>query len=222
MIMGLGILVAAQVQAQLVSYSFTGAEGGEASFGPDAQPAGAWAAPMTRGSGLSSSASANTFSASNWSVGGRDDTDYFSFSIQPEVSMSLSLTRLVLDERRSGTGIRDWCVRSSLDGFAADLSQFAVPDSTATRADQTTLLGSSFAHLTSDVEFRIYGYNSESAGGTWRLDNVELYGSVSPVPEPAEYASVFGAALVVFACFDRVKRQREGATRNHNSLKESI
>jgi hypothetical protein len=208
MVMWIGILMAAHVQAQLVSFSFTGAAGNEPSFGPDAQPVGAWVASMTRGLGLNPSGNADTFSASNWSTAGRDDSDYYSFSIQPELFMSLNLTRLVLDERRSASGIRDWCVRSSLDGFATDLSYFAVPDSTATRADQITLLGSEFSHVTSEVEFRIYGYRAESAGGTWRVDNVALYGGISAVPEPEEYASVFGAALVVFACIDHVRRQR--------------
>jgi hypothetical protein len=31
--------------------------------------------------------------------------------------------------------------------------------------------------LTTAVEFRIYGFNSEAATGTWRIDNVQLGGA---------------------------------------------
>lgn len=89
----------------------------------------------------------------------------------------MTLTQLRLDERRSGTGIRTWSVRSSLDAFATDLAVFNVPDDTNTRTDQTINLGAAFMNLTSSVEFRIYGYLAEASGGTWRVDNIDIDGS---------------------------------------------
>lgn len=109
----------------------------------------------------------------------------------------MSLTELQLDERRSGTGIRDWMVRSSLDDFASNIGTgFSVPDNSETRADQRiSLLGGTFDRISGPVEFRIYGFNAESAAGTWRLDNVELFGNLTPVPEVSSVCWVAGGLL---------------------------
>lgn len=191
-------------QAQLVSYSFTGAAGNEVSFAPDTVPAGLTASAMTRGSGLTGSANSGTFAAANFTTGvALDANDYFTFSLAPAAGMSLTLTRLELDERRSGTGIRNWSVRSSLDGFSQDLGAFSVPDDTNTRLNQTTALGAAFQDLAHPVEFRVYGFGAEAASGTWRLDNVEAYGGITPVPEPSSAALLAGAGLIAFAASRR-------------------
>lgn len=91
----------------------------------------------------------------------------------------MRLDSLVLDERRSNTGIRDWAVRSSLDNFTANLATVNVPDNDLTRANSKITLPASFAALTTQVEFRIYGYNAEAVAGSWRLDNVRTYGTVT-------------------------------------------
>jgi hypothetical protein len=171
--------------AQIITYSFTGADGDEATFAVDSQPSDGTASDMGRGSGVNPSSNAGTFSASSWSTGGLDVDDYFTFSLTPDPGFQLSLTELQLDERRSGTGIRDWSIRSSLDAFAADIgTAFSVPDNTSTRTDQSIdLTGGMFEDLTSAIEFRIFGYNAEGGGGTWRLDNVDLFGTITPVPE---------------------------------------
>lgn len=189
-------LASGSLKAQIVAFSFNGAAGNEAIFDPDAQPAGAAVNGMIRGTGINPSASAGTFSASSWSASGLDPADYFSFSITPHAGMSLALTQLVLDERRSNTGIRDWSIRSSVDSFTQDLGTFHVPDDSLTRANQSIWFGGEFLDLRDTVEFRIYGYASESASGTWRIDNVELYGGITPVPEPSFSGLAAGMGLV--------------------------
>lgn len=167
----------------ITTFSFTGALGNEVSRSPDSQPSGATVGNMTRGSGLSPSANAETFSASSWATSAvRDLNDYFSFAIATDPGYLLSLTRLELDERRSPTGIGQWAIYSSLDGFASALASFSVQDYASTRVDQGVALGSELSALTGNVEFRIYGFQSEGAAGTWRIDNVELEGALSQIP----------------------------------------
>ena len=167
----------------LTTFSFPGASGSEASLPPVSQPSGATVGNMTRGSGLSPTANAGTFSASGWTASeARDLNDYFSFAIATDPGYLLSLTRLELDERRSPTGIGQWAIYSSLDGFASALASFSVPDNASTRVDQGVALGSGFSALTGNVEFRIYGFQSENSAGTWRIDNVELEGALSRIP----------------------------------------
>ena len=202
------IISTVSTHAQIVVFSFNGSVGNELTLAPDSQPSFATVTSMSRGSGLTPASGADTFSASAWTTSSSLDlSDYFSFYISPNNGALMSLYNLTLDERRSASGIRDWSVRSSLDNFGTDLSHFSVPDDANTRTDQSTQLGTSFGNLLNGVEFRIYGYNSESGAGTWRIDNVRLAGnlSFSAVPEPREYALVVGAGLIAFAMVRKSK-----------------
>ena len=166
--------------AQLATYSFTGAAGSEPTVAVDAQPINATFSPMSRGAGVTPSAGANTFSAIDWTTGTTPDaTDYFSFSVQPATGFQMRLDSILLDERRSGTGIRDWVVRSSADNFTANLITVNVPDDTDTRTNKKIVLPAIFASLLTPVEFRIYGYNAEATTGSWRVDNVKTYGLIT-------------------------------------------
>jgi hypothetical protein len=164
---------------QLVTFSFTGSVGSETSFPPDAQPSNTVVSNITRGSVPTASNNSNTFSSTNWPTGGLDANAYYEITLTPNVNSTLSLSSLVLTERRSGTGIRDWQVRSSVDNFASSLGTFAVPDDTNDRNGQTTTFpaNSNFTARTTAITFRIYGYTSEASGGSWRLDNVVFNGT---------------------------------------------
>ena len=199
--------VACACRATLVTFSFTGATGNETSFAPDSQPAGGSVSDMSRGSGLLASASAGEFSARNWTTGTtRDLNDYYTFTITPNSGNTMTLTRLELDETRSGTGIRHWAICSSLDSGTA-LATFDVPDDVNQRVNEGVDLGASFNGLSSAVTFYIYGYEAEMGTGTWHIDNVELSGSLTAVPEPAASGAIAGVWLLAL-CGWRVWRQR--------------
>ena len=183
----------------LVTYSFNGSTGSETSFPADAQPTGASASFMTRGSGLTASGAAGAFSSSGWTTGvSTDPNDYYAFALTPNAGFSMTLTQLMLDEKRSLTGIRNWVVRSSLDSFSSDLATFSVPDDDLTRTGQTINLSASFASLTSVTEFRIYGFGAEGAAGTWRVDNVKVEGSTKLLSSVPETGSTALLAVVSF------------------------
>lgn len=196
--------------AQVVTFSFTGAAGNEATYEPDAQPISGTVSSISRGSGLTPVATDDVFSSSGFSTGARDLNDYYTVSIGPEAGFKMSLTRFELDERRSGTGIRDWSIYSSVDGFTTALASFNVPDNTNIRANQgVNLNAGSFSDLTSTVEFRIFGFTAEASGGTWRVDNLEIFGSFepTPVPEPSTYAVFAGALLLGFGVWRQAARE---------------
>ena len=160
---------------------------------------------------MSPSLNGGTFSASGWTGNSsRDLNDYFSFGIATDLGYRLSLTRLELDERRSDTGIRKWAIYSSLDGFASALESFSVKDDENTRLNQGVVLGSEFSALTSNVEFRIYGFKSEGSSGTWRIDNVELEGALSQIPvstpDAGSSMALLGIALGGFGLMVRHRR----------------
>jgi cysteine-rich repeat protein len=163
----------------LAVFTFTGAAGSEDSLPADgAAPAPGLASipVMSRGPGLTPSAAADAFSASAFTTAAAlDADDYYTFTVAPDAGFTVSLAQIILDERRSATGIRTWSVRSSLDGFAADLATVAVPDDVLVRTSKIPL-GPAFGSLSAPVELRIYGFAAEGSTGTWRLDNVELLG----------------------------------------------
>lgn len=193
----------------LVEYTFPKSSGDEVSFQPDAQPTGGTASTMTRGSGLTATIAAGAFSSSGWTTANtRDVNDYYTFTVTPSANYQMTLTRLELDERRSGTGIREWAIYSSLDGYNVALTPtFAVPDDTLTRTDQGVNLGAPFSLLSAPISFRIYGYTSEGSGGTWRIDNVQLSGSLTAVPEASTWVAGLGLSLGMLGTFVRKHRK---------------
>lgn len=178
----------------LVTYSFTGAAGSEATLPPDADPANGDASVISRGTGLTPSGAGNTFSSSAWTTEtSRDANDYYEFTLTPNNGYLMTLTRVETDERRSDTGIRIWEIYSSVDSYATALATFNVSAANVYRTDQGVDLSSSFANLGSGVTFRFYGFDADNVAGTWRVDNVQLFGDITPVPEPVNVAlAIFG------------------------------
>ena len=130
------------------------------------------ASGITRGSGVTATTTPNSMNSSGWATTSTlDVSDYYQFTITPVAGTILNIDTLHFAERRSGTGISKFELRSSLDSYSSTVgSVVIVPDDTATR-QQTITLGSAFDSISSSVTFRLFGYASEASGGTWRLEN---------------------------------------------------
>src|SRR5207249_7963414 len=127
---------------------------------------------MSRGPDLVPVTAPGAFNARSWTnVSG----SYYSFTVTPNPGAPIALTELDFDASRTATGPTNLALRSSLDGFAADLAAFSLP--TANSLDHfTATLGAAFQNLTDPVEFRIYGFDAADANGALEIDNVELFG----------------------------------------------
>jgi hypothetical protein len=189
------------------------------------------AADLTFGSFTSVGASANPnaggrFSFTSQPLGGVNLSDdfsqftgsldlnvYFEVSITPTplASIALQLDTISWTIQRSGTGIRSYAVRSSVDGYAANLPasinspananlavgpgnefQWALDSVTTAQNGSLVTLGLPHANLTTPVTFRFYGWNAEGTGGTFSIDNVTFSGSTRNIPEPTT-----GALLIL-------------------------
>ncbi|MFN3316022.1 MAG: lamin tail domain-containing protein, partial [Raineya sp.] len=114
---------------------------------------------------------------------------YFSFTISANTGFVLNLSSFELDEIRSGTGPNQWVLRSSLDGFTNDLGTYT-NTGTSLLTNRVIALDESFYNVTGSIEFRIYAFGATAAAGTWRVDNVEVFGSIStPDVTPASLQS---------------------------------
>lgn len=151
---------------------------------------------------------ASRFSFVDWPAGGTNGVDvysagtintaeYYQVTLTPVSGSSISLTGITFKTQRSGTGIRNYAVRSSADSYAANLSASISPANAnlsvqtgnvffwaldATTSGQVgstiTLSGAGFTNITSPITFRFYGWNSEATTGTFSIDDVAFMGSV--------------------------------------------
>lgn len=136
----------------------------------------------TPGCGSSNCATSLGYGGNNWPTGSvTSSTDYIEVSIAPVASYEMTLTSFQFDERRSGTGPRNWEVRSSLDGYTSTLGSGSIPDNTTWRCDHSVSLGVAFQDLTGSVTFRVYGYNAEGSLGTHRFDELQVFGTITTV-----------------------------------------
>lgn len=133
---------------------------------------------LTRGSGLTGVGTANAFNSSSWtSSASPDANDYYEFTITPDSTYEFSASELRVGLERSTTGPASAVLRSSLDGYTANIgSVISVPTSIA--ASTINLSGvSGLQNSTSAVTLRLYAYGSTSTAGSLRIQRIT---SVSP------------------------------------------
>lgn len=121
---------------------------------------------------------------------------YYQVVLTPAAGQGLSISSLTFRSQRSGTGVRTYVVRSSVDNFATNLPASIVANDNVNIQSgnvffwtldaftqgvngNTVTLGSGFTNLTAPVTFRIYGYNAEANGGNFSIDDVAFTGATS-------------------------------------------
>lgn len=130
-------------------------------------------------------------------TGSLDTSIYYEFTVTPNPGTTYDLTGITFRVQRSGTGVRNYAIRSSADSYTSNLTASINPANTALEvvagdiffynADATggqngstiTLTGPSFTGLTGPITFRFYGYNAEAAGGNFSIDDVAISGNVT-------------------------------------------
>ncbi len=173
----------------LMSWDFSGYAGNEASGTATATATNisvtAPSGVISRGAGLSASANGDRFSSINWATGDLSaaisGNDYLSFGIAPSAGYKLSVTSVSFRIERSSTAPNAFALRSSADGFAANLGTIS---HTTTSSVLFTISISSLTDRTSALEFRLYGHGASSTSGSAGLEgsgvDLEISGTVSP------------------------------------------
>lgn len=138
--------------------------------------------------GTSCSATSNVFSNSGWNTTAIIDlTEYNEFGVATDDCYTLDINKIIFTHRNSATGgTPTWTLRSSLDGFTADLG---TGSSTTTDKTDTIILSSSFDAVT-DVQFRFYITNMGQTGSTWRNDNVRVIANFGTLTPQTYYADL--------------------------------
>lgn len=143
--------------------------------------------------------STDSWSFTNWSTGVLDVNDYFQFRVD---MTNYGHLKLGFGERRSNTGIRDFEVHYSTDGTNFTLlpgTATNVPDNANFRTHSWEFPYNSPTDIAirgqSTVYFRVYGYTSESAAGTWRIDDVTVAAVTNPTAVTLSQTGAQTAAL---------------------------
>lgn len=155
------------LSAQIVSFSFAGSNGDEASWPSASQAAGVLSSVITRGPGIAAAANADRFNSKNWTTAAVPDmNDYLEFTISPNTGYAITVSTLSLQHQRSVTGPRSFVIRTNADDFAANATnEVTVPDVNANQSSAFHFTNA--ITTTSPLVVRIYAYNAEAASGTW-------------------------------------------------------
>ena len=128
------------------------------------------------------------YGQNGWPAGGINTSSYMEFTLIPDAGRYLSILSVTLRMRRSntgspaGSGPTSWSIRSSVDGFASDISSGNISHN---YSNYTVLTGGGFGYLTTAVTFRVYGFAaSTSSGGNSRMvfDNISVSGIGALLP----------------------------------------
>ena len=115
-------------------------------------------------------------SDSGWNAGGL--SRYWCFTITVDGAYTMAINTFKFDDQRSGSGPTNWFLRYSGDSFASDLGAGTNHSAIASSSNTLAL---SLGGISGSIEFRVYATNTGASAGTWRLDNVQVLGSLSPV-----------------------------------------
>ena len=151
---------------------------------------------------------ANGLTDSTLLTGAIDPTKYYEVTIAAEFRHLIQLTSLSFKMNRSSTGPRTFAVRSSVDGYASNLTAIASPGDTlikligasntffykrdttlAQLSSKVNLTGPSFTGLqfNQPITFRIYAWNGEDAMGSFSIDNVSFGGKAGIIENTQNY-----------------------------------
>jgi hypothetical protein len=205
-------------QAFNSTYAFGGVVLGSSGTGTTDPTSVPMATGVTFGSfsaiGTSTNPNASTrFSFTGWPTGATDGNDtftgstdlgkYYTVTLTPQAGFILSLSSISFILQRTGTGIRQYVVRSSADNYATNLPASIVPAATnlsvaagnifqvsdAATSSQTgstiTLGGPGYTNVSGTLTFRFYGFNAEVVStGTFSIDDVKITGTATAINAP--------------------------------------
>jgi hypothetical protein len=135
-----------------------------------------------RGSGIVADNADDRYCAKSWDTPSMDANGYFTFQmVKVSGSIDLDLTSFSYTGQASnGNGPSSFAVRSSMDAFATNLA-------TLPAAGGTVILGAAFQNIPAVVEFRVYAWGTNSASGTFSINDFTFQGTAALPVELVEF-----------------------------------
>ena len=108
------------------------------------------------------------------------NTSCFTFSLVVTNGSVASLSSLSFDDQRSGTGPTNFTVQiSQTANFSSGIYTSTAQTAHTVIASGANSFPLTLSNLTGTIYFRLYGYKAGASGGTWRIDNLNVQGSVT-------------------------------------------
>ncbi len=184
------------VYGQIITFDFDGLAGNEATAISNFNDANLSVSTISRGAGLNPGLNGNRFNATGWAATNIANAvagdDYMEFTITPNATYEFDVTTIDVNFQRSGTGPRGIALRSSLDGYAANIdTEKVIVDSGAVQTFTFTVNQTGNATA---VTYRVYGW-AEAGGGTGGFegtgDDIIVNGSVNLACTPTHSLTSF-------------------------------
>ncbi|MBS1578292.1 MAG: hypothetical protein JST29_01475 [Bacteroidetes bacterium] len=171
-------VVVLQTQAQLFTFTFSGTGSCPTQGNSVNNPNNATVSSFGR-VGISCYTTDNYFNSTSFSTAGSIDmSQYMEVTITPNSGYLLNLTSLSFAALRSSTGPANSRIACNASGnFTSTYYDFSAPSSSAGTISWT--FGTPIISASS-ITFRIYGWAATSSGGTLRIGNFAVNGSITP------------------------------------------
>ncbi|MEI6409649.1 MAG: hypothetical protein WCR52_09725, partial [Bacteroidota bacterium] len=157
---------------QLQTWELSAQPGNQVSNNSTTNAANTGSGILQRGAGVAAAAAGGCISSNGWFNTAAATTlaqaitnnEYYEFTLPVNAGFQASVTQVSFYIRSSATGPNTATLRSSADGFTADLGTITIPNNAST----STLfnLPLSLTGVTGTLTFRLYGYGGASGGGT--------------------------------------------------------
>ena len=144
--------------------------------------------------GLTSQTTTNRFAWSGATTSATPDTGkYFEVTVTPTAGNTISISSISFRSQRSGTGPRNYVVRSSVGSYAANLpasispanpelavqgtNEFFFVNDVSGGQNGSLISPTTINNVSSAVTFRFYFYSAEADSGTFSVDDVVITGT---------------------------------------------
>jgi len=125
------ILVFSQniTRGQILTFEFSALAGSEATAGSNSNDANLTTSTISRGAGLTASNNGGRFNATSWALtsiaNAVSGDDYMEFTITPNGGFQFDVSSIFIQLQRSSTGPSAIALRSSVDGYTANLRDYS-------------------------------------------------------------------------------------------------
>lgn len=133
-----------------------------------------------RGAGINGNTANDRYNARDWFSGSLDTNDYFEFSLTPNTGYKIDFLSLVYKAQVSTQGPVNFALRSSVDGFATDITLPVITNSGSEVTPLTIdLSAAEFQNCTGTITFRFYAWGATATTGTFSINEFAFNGSVT-------------------------------------------
>ena len=132
---------------------------------------------IQRGSGITAAIGPDIYNAANFASAVKDTADYFSFIMIPDSGYQINFTNFSYTGLRSSTGPVAFSLRSSINGYAANIGTLNAVGTTI------SLSAVAFQNVRVPIEFRLYCWGATNSSGIYGLDQFSFGGDLTLEPQ---------------------------------------